>query len=131
YQRQLLNLLQTDEQEKLLERLEKGGRYYSDLLETCLQKLLVHTAEVEQFSRTKSYREDLSELELLLMKRLGEIRKATFLIPAILKGEVIGKVDAGNESLIKLREKLWGEARKAANENPKFASTKSGRKKKE
>ncbi|HLU90665.1 MAG TPA: helix-turn-helix domain-containing protein [Cyclobacteriaceae bacterium] len=129
YQRQLLNLLQMDEQEKLMDRLEKGGMYYSNMMESCLRKLLVHTAEVERFSRTKSYREGLSEIELLLIRKLGQIRKASFLIPAILKGEVIGKMDSRNESLIKLRETIWKEAREAASENPKFATTKSGRKK--
>lgn len=131
YQRQLLVLFQSGEQEKLLERLEKGSQYYSDLLKAGLKKLLVHVAEVEQFSRTKTYREGLSELELVLIKKLGDVGKIILLIPSIIKGSDLEKLDKLNEGLVKLRLELYDEALIAAKENPKFASTKTGRKKRE
>src|SRR5690606_32528285 len=95
------------------------------------KKLMVHAAEVEQFSRTKSYRDGLSELELLFIKKLGEVEKVTFLIPSILKGEDLGMMKKLGENLIKLRISFWEEAKQAAKENPKLATTKTGRKKKE
>jgi len=131
YQRQLLGLLQENEQDRLLERLEKGSRYYSDLLKICLKKLLVHAAEVEKFSRTKSYLEGLSELELLLVRKLGDVGKVTLLVPSIMRGAELAGMDSLNRELVKLRTGLWEEAKQAAMENPKFASTKTGRKKKE
>ena len=131
YQRQLLGLLQENEQDKLLERLEKGSQYYSDLLKICLKKLLVHAAEVEKFSRTKSYLEGLSELELLLVRKLGDVGKVTLLVPSIMRGAELEGMDSLNRELVKLRTGLWEEAKQAAMENPKFASTKTGRKKKE
>jgi len=131
YQKQLLWLLQENEREKLLERLEKGSRYYSDLLKVCLKKMLVHIAEVEQFSRTKTYKEGLSEVELLLVKKIGEVDRVTLLIPSILRGAEVEKMNSLNEELIKFRSNLYEAAKQAAKENPKFASTKTGRKKKE
>jgi hypothetical protein len=131
FQRQLLQLLGSDEEERLIERLEKGSRYYSSILEDCLKKLLIHVAEVEQFSRTKSYLEGLSELELVLVKKLGDVAKVTLLIPSILSGGEVQKMEVLSQKLIKLRADLWEEARQATKDNPKFASTKTGRKKKE
>src|SRR5690554_5729214 len=107
YQRQLLGLLKGSEQEKLLERLEKGSSYYSNLLKESLKKLLVHAAEVEQFSRTKSYLEGLSELELLLVKKIGEVERVILLIPTILKGAEVEKMNSLNQELAKLRSSLW------------------------
>ena len=131
FQRQLLQLLGTGDEERLLDRLEKGSQYYSALLEDCLKKLLIHVAEVEQFSRTKSYLEGLSELELVLVKKLGDVGKVTLLIPTIISGRDVQKMDDLSQKLIKLRGELWEEAKQAAKNNPKFASTKTGRKRKE
>jgi len=131
FQRQLLQLLGAGEEERLLERLEKGSQYYSALLEDCLKKLLIHVAEVEQFSRTKSYLEGLSELELLLVKKLGDVGKVTLLIPTIISGRDVQKMDDLSQKLIKLRGELWEMAKQATKDNPKFASTKTGRKRKE
>src|SRR5690606_15416613 len=38
FQRQLLQLLGSGDEERLLERLEKGSQYYSRLLEDCLKR---------------------------------------------------------------------------------------------
>lgn len=131
FQRQLLHILQTNEEEKLLERLEKGSQYYAKLLQESLKGLLIHSYEVERFTRSKSYLEGLSEVELMVYKKLAEVIKVTFLVPAILNGEEIGKMDKVSQELINLRLTLAQEARQAAKDNPKFASNKTGRKKKE
>ncbi|WP_194976924.1 helix-turn-helix domain-containing protein [Aquiflexum lacus] len=131
FQRQLVALLYHKNDLKLMERLEKGSKYYADLLKECLKNLLIHSAEVERFSKTKKYLEGLSELEIILLKKLGDIQKVTFLIPAILNGEEIGKMTDLSHNLVQLRILLYQEAKNAAKENPKFSSTKTGRKKKE
>jgi hypothetical protein len=131
FQRQLLQILQTNEEEKLLERLEKGSQYYAKLLQESLKGILIHSGEVERFTRSKSYLEGLSEVELMVFKKLTEVKKVTFLVPAILNGEEIGKMDKVSQELINLRLSLAQEARQAAKDNPKFATNKTGRKKKE
>jgi DNA-binding NarL/FixJ family response regulator/GTPase SAR1 family protein len=131
FQRQLLALLQNKDELKLMERLEKGSEYYAELLKTCLKNILIHSAEVERFSKTKKYLEGLSELEIILLKKLGNIQKVTKLIPAIFNGEEIGKMTDVNLNLVQLRIQMYQEAKNAAKDNPKFSSTKTGRKKKE
>jgi DNA-binding NarL/FixJ family response regulator len=131
FQRQLVGLLHQKDELKLMERLEKGSDYYAALLKENLKKLLVHAAEVERFSKTKKYLEGLSELEVILLRKLGDIQKVTLLIPAILNGEEIGKMIDFNRNLVQLRILIAQEAKQAAKANPKFSSTKTGRKKKE
>ncbi|MCH6201116.1 helix-turn-helix domain-containing protein [Aquiflexum sp. LQ15W] len=131
FQRQLLQILQINDEEKLLVRLEKGSLYYAKLLQESLKKLLIHAGEVERFTRSKGYLEGISEIELMIFKKLTEVKKVTFLIPAILNGEEIGKMDKVNQELIHLRLSLAQAAKQAAKDNPKFATNKTGRKKKE
>ncbi|GAB2629364.1 helix-turn-helix domain-containing protein [Belliella aquatica] len=130
FQRQLLYLLQTNEENHLMDRLEKGSEYYFKLLKDLLKKLMLHAAEVERFSKTQTYLEGLAEIEIILLKKLSELQKVTFLIPAILNGEEIGKMESINRNLIQLRISLAQEAKQAAKDNPKFATNKTGRKKK-
>ena len=131
FQRQLVALLHHKDEPRLMERLEKGSNYYAVLLKGNLKKLLVHAAEVEMFSKTKKLLEGLSELEIILLKKLGDIQKITLLIPAILNGEEIGKMTDFQRNLVQLRILLAQEAKQKAKENPKFITTKTGRKKKE
>lgn len=131
FQHQLLFLLQKNEELQLLDRLKKGSAYYSDILMECLNKLLIHAGEVEQFSKTKSYLEGLSEIEIMLFKKLNEVQKVTFLVPAIMKNEGIGKMDSISKELVQLRISLAQQAKQAAQSNPKFSKNKTGRKKKE
>lgn len=131
FQRQLLQLLASGDEDRLLGRLEKGSNYYSALLEDGLKKLLIHVAEVEQFSRTKSYLEGLSELELVLVKKIMEVGRVTLLVPSIISGRDVQKMDELSQKIIRLRSDLWEEAKEAAKNHPKFVSTKTGRKRKE
>jgi hypothetical protein len=124
-------LLHHKDELKLMERLEKGSNYYAAFLKEILKKLLVHAAEVERFSKTKKYLEGLSEIEIISLRKLGDIQKVTLLIPAILNGEEIGKMTDFNRNLVQLRILMAQEAKQAAKENSKFSSTKTGRKKKE
>mgnify|MGYP006168651077 FL=1 len=125
-----MHILHLNEEDKLLDRLEKGSYYYAKLLQESLRKLLVHAGEVERFTRSKSYLEGISEIELMVYKKLSEVKKVTFLIPAILNGEEIGKMEKVSQELIHLRLSLAQDAKQAAKDNPKFASNKTGRKKK-
>lgn len=131
FQTQLIALLHQQQEEKLLERLEKGSQYYSQILGSCLQKLLIHRAEVERFSKVKEYLEGISEIDLLLQRKMIEIKKAQKLIPAILHGEEIGKLENVENFMMAKRLQWWGEAREAAAKNPKFSSNKTGKKNKD
>lgn len=130
FQRQLIYLLQQKEENHLLERLEKGSEYYFRLLKDVLKQLMYHAAEVERYSKTKTYLDGISEIEIILLKKLSELQKITFLVPAILNGEEIGKMSDVTKNLVHLRIGLAQEAKQAAKDNPKFGTSKTGKKKK-
>jgi len=130
FKRQLLGLMQEHDEKKLLDRLEKGSAYYSKLIESSLERLYNHLAEVERFTKTKKYIEGLSEIDLLFIKKLNEIKKITSLIPSIFHGLEFGMMAKISEDISKMRMDMIAKAKQRAVENPKFASTKTGKKKK-
>lgn len=127
--RQLLQLLQTQQVDKLMERLEKGGQYYRELLSKVLKRILVLRGMVEQFSQSKKYLEGLDGIEEGILKKYLEISKVGRLIQAILKGEVPGKMDDLEMQLKSLRLQFLEIAREKASEKIKDIKTKTGRKK--
>ncbi len=130
FRNQLQALLRQNNLEKLFERIDKGSAYYNTFMEENLRQLLVHLAEVERFTRTKTYRNALNEIDQLMMKALGEMQKAAHLANCIISGKEITRLEDQNKERKQCRVKLWEAAQKAADENPKFGTRKSGRKRK-
>ncbi|MEZ4721790.1 MAG: AAA family ATPase [Flavobacteriales bacterium] len=129
FKSQLLRLLREDDRNKLMERIEKGSAYYSDLLRKSLRMLLVHQTEVSKFSKTKTYLSSLEEVDALLMKKLYEVASLKYVSECILSGKEIERQES-SEQLIADRKKMMEEVEKEVNENPKFTKLKTGRKKK-
>ncbi|EKB48819.1 helix-turn-helix domain-containing protein [Cecembia lonarensis] len=130
FQKQLLYLLNLQDEAKLIERLEKGSAYYGELLKEQLKALLIHTAEVERFSQTKKYIESLGQIELQLLKKMSQIKKVSILARAILKEQTIGKLEEIQQEIRSLRIDLVTAAKTLAANNPKFQKNKTGKKKK-
>ncbi|MEN8229980.1 MAG: helix-turn-helix domain-containing protein [Bacteroidota bacterium] len=130
FKQQLQRLLSQNASEKLLERITRGSAYYGAFFEENLRQLLVHLAEVELFTRTKTYRNTLSEIDQLMMKALVEMEKATSIAECIISGNEITRSEEQNRKIIQRRNELWKVAEQAAEENPKFTARKSGRKRK-
>ncbi|MCZ8134326.1 MAG: AAA family ATPase, partial [Algoriphagus sp.] len=86
FRQQLQLLIQTKQEEKLLERVEKGTAYYLDLLVKVLEILLRHQLRIEEFARIKTYQNGIEELEIELLRKYTAIAKSGNLIQAILKG---------------------------------------------
>lgn len=129
FARQLFQLLQTQQEDKLMERLEKGGQYYRELLSRTLKRILVHRGMVEQFSQTKKYLEGLDGIEEGILKKYLEISKVGRLIQAILKGDIPGKMDDLEMQVKSLRLQFLEIAKEKASEKIKDIKTKTGRKK--
>ncbi|WP_425638149.1 helix-turn-helix domain-containing protein [Algoriphagus yeomjeoni] len=129
FSNQLRFLLQQNDKEKLMERLDKGASYFKDFLKKALEKILIHRAEVERFSRTKTYANALEELEVSLLRKYGEISKVSRLISSIMDGGIPDKMNDLEQDKINLRVRLAEAAKQAAADNPKFANNKTGRKK--
>ncbi len=128
FRNQLLVLLYNNNLEKLQERIEKGSAYYAQFIEDNLRALLVHIAEVAQFSRAKTYLEGLDEIDQLLMKTLGDIEKTAYMFSCIINQKEIVKQDLQDERRVQRRLKMIEEAQNAAAENPKNAHGKTGKK---
>lgn len=127
--RQLMQLLQTQQEEKLMERIEKGGQYYRELLSRSLKRILIHRGMVEQFSQTKKYLEGLDAIEESILKKYLEISKVGRLIKAILSGQIPGKMEDLELQVRGLRLQFIDIARENAVEKIKTIKTKTGRKK--
>ncbi|MGY6744488.1 MAG: helix-turn-helix domain-containing protein [Cecembia sp.] len=130
FQRQLLHLLHLKDENKLIERLEKGSVYYGKFLKDQLKAIMIHAAEVERYSQTKKYIEALGQIELELLKKMSQIKKVSILVAAILQDQPIGKFEEIQQEIRALRIDLVNEAKALASNNPKFLKNKTGKKKK-
>jgi hypothetical protein len=128
FRAQLMILLQQGEQEKLLQRVEKGTTYYLNFLTGILEKMIHHEVKVEDFSRIKSYQNGLEELELEMIRKYLGIAKSGRLIQSILKGEITGRMPDIEQQVASLRKSILDSVRKSLPEKAK-SSTKTGRKK--
>ncbi|MBW1792759.1 MAG: AAA family ATPase [Deltaproteobacteria bacterium] len=128
FRSQLHRLLQQNNKEVLLERVAKGSTYYTAFLEENLKQLLFHLAEVIRLTRTKTYRNAVSEIDQQIIIAMGKLEQAEYLTDSIISGRSIKITEAEHGMHLKLRRKLWEMAENDAEENPKFKSTKSGRK---
>jgi len=130
FKKQLQRLLNRNASEELLERIGRGSTYYSAFMEDNLRQLLVHLAEVERFTRTKTYRNVLSEIDQLMMKALTDMEKAAYIADCIISGKEITRSEEQTRKIIQRRIELWNIAERDADNNPKFTTRKSGRKRK-
>lgn len=128
FRSQLQVLLQQKDEVKLLDRVEKGTAYYLNFLQGILEKLMLHQAKVEDFSRIKTYQNGLEELELELLRKYLSIARSGRLILAISKGEITGKMTDLDQQIAQKRKSILEKIRETLPEKAK-ASTKSGRKK--
>ena len=128
FQNQLLRMLQSDDREALLDRIEKGGTYYTGILKESMMDLLQHLAQVEMVSRSKGYADDLREIDTLLAKKLVMIGKVGYITTCILSGEGIQRKPELEKKLADQRTSMIAEIAKWAEENKPVTTNKSGRK---
>ena len=128
FRRQLQRLLQQNNRKMLLERIAKGGAYYTAFMEENLKQLLFHLAKVMHRTRTKTYRNALSEIDQQIMIAMGKLEHAEYIVDSILSDRKIKISEAVQERLIERRAGLWEMAQKAVKEKPGTGSKKSGRK---
>lgn len=127
---QLRFCLQENDHQRLYDRIEKGSKYYIGFIEENLRLLLKHIEEVKQFSRTKTYRNALDEIDLILMKNWEQMDKVLDVAKCIIEGKEI-QVNLERDTERKLlRRKLSSDAAKEAEKNPKNIDTKTGKRRK-
>jgi DNA-binding NarL/FixJ family response regulator len=128
FRQQLQLLIQAKNQEKLLDRVEKGTAYYLELLIKVLEIILRHQVRIEHYSRVKTYQNGLEELEIELLRKYTAIAKSSNLLQAILKGEVAEKMDSIDFRVKQVRINLVEKIRKEVPEKA-ASKNKTGRKK--
>jgi DNA-binding NarL/FixJ family response regulator len=128
FRQQLQFLIQNKEEERLLERLEKGSAYYLELLLEGMKILLRHLVKIERLSRVKSYQQSMEELELEFLSKYTAIARSSMLIQGIFKGEGIGSLDAVDLRIRQVRQQLVSQFR-AAMPAASTTKNKTGKKK--
>jgi DNA polymerase III delta prime subunit len=130
FQRQLLQLLSSNDSAKLLERIKSGSSYYSKLLKESMKQMLKHIAEANQFARTKTYVTAMEEIDQLLMLKLVEVHNATYITEQIMLGKEVDLKLSGQERVQAERKSMVLEIEAWTKANPKKGGNKTGKKKK-
>lgn len=130
FRNQLMRLLAEDKHDDLLQRIEKGGAYYGDILWARMKALFQHMAQAEMLSRTKEYVTSLREIDGMLMKRIATIAKVGYITTCILNGQEVKKQEDLERGLGAKRAAMVGEARAWAEEHRPKSTGKTGRKRK-
>lgn len=130
FQRQLMQLLASNDSVKLLERIKSGSAYYSKLLKESMKQMLKHIAEANQFARTKTYVTAMEEIDQLLMLKLVEVHNAAYITEQILLDKEVDLKLSGQERVQAERKSMVLEIEAWAKTNPKKGGNKTGKKKK-
>ncbi len=130
FRSQLHQLLADNKHETLLDRIEKGSAYYQKFLFSGIEFLLIHKSEVDQFTRTKAYSNALSELDLLLMKKIEDIGQVAHIVMGILNNKDIKRQKELDRQLQNKRNELLKRVEQYSKDHPKSSALKSGRKRK-
>ena len=112
FRRQLLNLLQENQQTQLLERIKKGSDYYKGVLAQITKMLLRHLEEMKKQKRVKGYITSLTDLDQLFSKKREEVDKALYLTEVILEDRDHFDFSKLTENRISERTKLLEEIHK-------------------
>ena len=75
----------------LLERLQAAKNYFDAPLKSLLTNIVLHRKKMMQLKRTKTYTNELEELDAQLMKRLKDMYKACLLTDALVNNTVLNK----------------------------------------
>jgi hypothetical protein len=111
FQRQLVNLLDENDIERLLDRIKKGSEYYKALLYNLLKTVLTHLEEVRWQKRVKGYVTNLSDLDQFFCKKIEELDKGLYLVNSILAGEMQFDFSRLRDERESLRTKMLQEVR--------------------
>lgn len=75
----------------LLERLNAAKNYFDAPLKNIISELVLHRRKMMQLQRTKTYTNELEELDAQLMRRLKDIHKACLLADALVNHKTLNK----------------------------------------
>jgi hypothetical protein len=130
FRKQLHRLAGQDDHAALLARVDKGSEYYTDLLLVHLHHVIRTIAVLTKLTRTAGLCAALTELDVLLMKKLADIGKASHVARCILNGTQVSR-DADTDRILKEKRSVILESvRTLMAEHRNMGKSKSGRKRK-
>lgn len=105
FQRQINQLMIQGNESYLQERVQKGCKYYTELLIKALKSLFFHMAKVEQLNHSQTYLEGLSEVETAFFNKLTSMQKLELLVldPAQANNKVSAQEIGKNNATLRLR----------------------------
>jgi hypothetical protein len=106
FRKQLHRLVSRDDAITLLDRVDKGSEYYSSLLIGHLFNIIRSTAILSRLARTTAHRESFNDLDVLLMKKIGDIGKSAHIARCILSGEKVTRNQQQEEILKQQRANI-------------------------
>ncbi len=130
FRSQLLRLIRDADKKQLLDRIGKGSTYFQEMIWTSLEALIHHTEEVRQLSRTKTYLNQLDEVDQLVMKKLEELEFVQSISKQIFENKDVQKSKLDSTALTKKRRDILEKVDKAIAEKFKGVKRKSGKRKK-
>lgn len=130
YRNQLHRLLDEQRLSELLERLQKGSAYYTDIIWKTIENLLSHQYGIRDQKRIKTYHNNLEELDQLFTKKLLEIAKIPLLADAVLGDRSEYKFDEVQEALNQRRLALITALREQPSANKGTSKKRGGKSKK-
>jgi hypothetical protein len=113
FQRQLNQLMIQGNESYLQERIQKGCKYYTDLLIKAMKSLFFHMAKVEQLNHSQTYLEGLSDVETAFFNKMTSMQKIELLVldPSQATSKVSAEEIAKNNSLLRFKlvqeSKIW------------------------
>jgi len=118
FRQQLRKLVTSNDESKLLERIEKGSAYYRNLLFELLEKLLLHLTFVRSLSKTVQYGRLVEEIDHTLMNHVAKLQRIKHLAEGILKDELNLESEKFAATRASRREKILESVKKELEKNP-------------
>jgi len=128
--KQMRSLIHKGDFETLYERIEKGSQYYIKFAYDILYQVLLHTEDVAQFARTKTYINGLNEIDQLIMRNVADLQKVRQLSESILQGTEMPKDDDDKDKRHKMRDAFLEKVHAVIDANPRKGIGTTGKRKK-
>ncbi len=125
--RQSEQLIHANDSKKLLERAQKAGDYFANVLQGWTAHLLLQMGRAERLSGTKGYLNNLNELDQLLTVKWRAVMYAPIAANALLANKDLPNVNDVRTEVLELRKRIKLQVSKMLSDEKSATSSKSGR----
>jgi len=132
FREQLLGLLNNGQSPSLMDRMDKGVRYYSDFFQKLLSRVLTISMLAEAGHEPKAVKNAADEIDHRMMSKLAEIERLPAVTDGILNGKVLNPeiFEESDKKRLERREEIIGNLRNELSEQLLKPKTKKRKKRK-